>query len=71
MKEGPLSEKELQWLEDMLEKYGSEASIIDVSELDGLLTAVLSGPVSIEPSQWLVLCGVARSRFRNGATSVK
>ncbi|MEQ4515016.1 MAG: YecA family protein, partial [Pantoea agglomerans] len=23
MKEGPLSEKELQWLEDMLEKYGS------------------------------------------------
>ncbi len=54
MKEGPLSEKELQWLEDMLEKYGSEASIIDVSELDGLLTAVLSGPVTVEPSQWLV-----------------
>lgn len=54
MKEGPLSEKELQWLEDMLEKYGSEASILDVSELDGLLTAVLSGPTTVEPSRWLI-----------------
>jgi uncharacterized protein len=54
MKEGPLTEKELQWLEDMLEKYGSVASILDVSELDGLLTAVLSGPTTVEPSEWLV-----------------
>lgn len=54
MKEGPLTEKELQWLDDMLDKYGSEASIVDVAELDGLLTAVLSGPRMIEPSEWLV-----------------
>lgn len=54
MKEGPLTEKELQWLDEMLDKYGSEASIVDVAELDGLLTAVLSGPRTIEPSEWLV-----------------
>lgn len=54
MKTGPLNEKELEWLEDVLMKYGNEASIMDVSELDGLLTAVLSSPVPIEPSQWLV-----------------
>lgn len=54
MKEGPLTEKELQWLDEMLDKYGSEASIVDVAELDGLLTAVLSGPRTIEPGEWLV-----------------
>ncbi|WP_369789538.1 YecA family protein [Rouxiella sp. WC2420] len=54
MKEGPLNEKELEWLEEILEKYGNERSVIDVAELDGLLTAILSGPVMIEPSEWLV-----------------
>lgn len=54
MKDGPLTEKELEWLEEMLEKHGSEASILDVSELDGLLTAVLSGPTTVEPGEWLL-----------------
>ncbi|MDU3075534.1 MAG: YecA family protein [Mixta calida] len=54
MKEGPLTEKELQWLDEILEKYGSDESIVDVAELDGLLTAVLSGPRTIEPSEWLL-----------------
>ncbi|PKH25243.1 YecA family protein [Enterobacterales bacterium CwR94] len=54
MKEGPLTDKELLWLEETLEKHGSEAAIVDVAELDGLLTAVLSGPTMVEPSQWLV-----------------
>lgn len=27
---------------------------LDVSELDGLLTAILSGPKEIEPAQWLL-----------------
>lgn len=54
MKTGPLNDKELEWLEDVLMKYGDESSILDVAELDGLLTAVLSSPRLIEPSQWLV-----------------
>lgn len=54
MKEGPLTDNELQWLEALLEKYGTEHSIVDVAELDGLLTAVLSGPVPVEPETWLV-----------------
>lgn len=54
MKTGPLNDKELEWLEDVLMKYGDESSILDVAELDGLLTAVLSSPRLIEPSEWLV-----------------
>ncbi|CCJ88947.1 YecA family protein [Cronobacter turicensis] len=63
MKEGPLTEKELQWLDEMLEKYGSEDSIVDVAELDGLLTAVLSGPRTIEPSEWLVALWGGQNRI--------
>lgn len=54
MKEGPLTEKELEWLEEVLEKYGNDRSVVDVAELDGLLTAILSGPAMVEPSKWLV-----------------
>ena len=45
MTEGPLNESEMAWLEETLMSYGhDDASVIDVSELDGMLTAVLSGP---------------------------
>ncbi len=54
MNQGPLTEKELNWLDDMLEKYGNEHSVVDTAELDGMLTALLSGPNDIEPSEWLV-----------------
>lgn len=54
MNQGPLTEKELNWLEDMLEKYGNEHAVVDTAELDGMLTALLSGPNDIEPSEWLV-----------------
>jgi len=53
MQQGPLTEAELEWLDDILMKYGSEASVVDASELDGLFTAILSGPVLVEPQQWL------------------
>ncbi|WNN45528.1 UPF0149 family protein [Winslowiella toletana] len=53
MNRGPLELEELEWLDDVLMKYSNEHSILDVSELDGLLTAILSGPNRIEPSQWL------------------
>lgn len=54
MKTGPLNESELEWLDDVLTKYNTEHAILDVAELDGLLTAVLSSPREIEPEQWLV-----------------
>ncbi|EBX2068130.1 YecA family protein [Salmonella enterica subsp. enterica serovar Java] len=53
MKQGPLTEKELKWLGDILMEYGNDDSILDVTELDGMLTAILSGPNMISPSRWL------------------
>ncbi len=41
MNTGPLNENELEWLDDTLAKYAAEGAILDVSELDGLLTAIL------------------------------
>ena len=38
MNTGPLNENELEWLDDTLAKYAAEGAILDVSELDGLLT---------------------------------
>jgi len=57
----PLSDDELNWLDDfLLDRFDEDVNVedkdegvIDVSELDGLLTAVVSGPVMIPPSQWL------------------
>lgn len=55
MTEGPLNENEMEWLEETLISHGhDDASILDLSELDGMLTAVLSGPVVVEPDTWLV-----------------
>ena len=39
MNTGPLNENELEWLDETLAKYATEGAILDVSELDGLLTA--------------------------------
>ncbi len=55
MQQGPLTEEELEWLDDVLMKYGSDESVVDASELDGLFTAILSGPVLVEPQVWLPL----------------
>lgn len=57
----PLNEAELEKLDRFLldrldeddDTEGKDVGILDVSELDGLLTAVVSGPVTIPPSQWL------------------
>jgi uncharacterized protein len=54
MKTGPLTESELEWLDETIAKHSTEKSIIDVSELDGMLTAILSSPQEIEPADWLL-----------------
>ena len=57
----PLSDEELERLQTiLLDRVDEEAvtdgkdeGVLDVSELDGLLTAIVSGPVTIVPSRWL------------------
>lgn len=57
----PLSDDELDRLQHiLLERVDEDAvtedkdeGVLDVSELDGFLTAVVSGPVMIMPSRWL------------------
>ncbi len=56
----PLSEEETDYLEQFLvtrggENYieGKDEGVLVISELDGFLTAVVSGPAMILPSQWL------------------
>ncbi len=59
----PLTAAEFERLDDFLldrideeaETLGKDEGVLDMSELDGLFTAVVSGPVSIVPSQWLPL----------------
>ncbi|HAG93859.1 MAG: YecA family protein [Pseudomonadales bacterium] len=53
LNDDPLTQEELDWLDAVLEKYGTDAAIINVSELDGFLTALVSGPNMVMPSQWL------------------
>jgi uncharacterized protein len=49
----PSTETELDMLDQLLLEYGNDDSILDVSELDGFLTAIVSGPNPIMPSHWL------------------
>ncbi len=49
----PLTETDLDILDQLLLEYGNDDSILDVSELDGFLTAIVSGPNTILPSQWI------------------
>jgi len=57
----PLSDEELERLQTiLLDRVDEEAvtdskdeGVLDVSEFDGFLTAVVSGPVTIVPSRWL------------------
>lgn len=49
-KNAPLTEREIDWLEEVLLKYGNDDSILCFSELDGFLTAIVSGPNMISPS---------------------
>ena len=40
-------------IDDYLEQYGSDDAILNVSELDGFFTALLSAPEMIKPSEWI------------------
>lgn len=49
MNQGPLTEEEIEWLDDVLLRHATERSIMDVAEMDGMLTAILSGPKEVGP----------------------
>jgi uncharacterized protein len=56
----PLNEREMEQLEEFLanrvddnESIELDEGIVDISALDGYLTAIVSGPVMIQPVQWL------------------
>ncbi len=49
----PLTDSEIDWLEAVLLKYGNDDSVLCFSELDGFLTAIVSGPNMISPNIWL------------------
>ncbi|UAA38578.1 UPF0149 family protein [Paraneptunicella aestuarii] len=53
MNSEPLEDDDLTFIEDILEKYGNDDSILCASELDGFLTAIVSGPNMLLPSQWM------------------
>jgi uncharacterized protein len=57
----PLDEEEIEWLDRFLLdrvdddawREGMDEGTIDFSELDGLFTALVSGPLVLPPSRWL------------------
>lgn len=49
----PLSEKELDRLEDLLITYGNDYSVLNLAELNGFFTALASSPTTVMPEQWL------------------
>lgn len=72
MNTGPLTEEELEWLDEILLEYGSDDSVMDVSELDGMLTALLSGPGKIQPEVWLTsLWGSAVPEWSSAAQQTR
>jgi uncharacterized protein len=53
LSEDPLSQEELEELDDfLLDAEGIEESM-DISTLDGYLAAILCGPKTVMPSEWL------------------
>jgi uncharacterized protein len=57
----PLNDEEIEQLDQFLldriddaaDTEGKDEGMLDISELDGLFTALVSGPVMVPPSRWL------------------
>lgn len=50
-----LSDKELDELDNFLMSDTTPEEVMDISMMDGFLTAIVSGPDTIMPSEWLPL----------------
>jgi uncharacterized protein len=53
MKVGPLTDKEIQELDEFLLDAPGIEEAMDIATLDGFLTAIVSGPNVIAPSEWM------------------
>lgn len=49
----PLTDAELKELDDFLLSVEHDDAVLNVSEFDGLITAIVSGPETIMPSTWM------------------
>lgn len=70
----PLNDEELDWLDQFLldridddtVTEGKNEGVLDISELDGFMTALVSGPVVVPPSRWLpVVWGDFEPEWKN------
>ncbi|MGY2376739.1 UPF0149 family protein [Pseudomonas sp. SDO524_S393] len=48
----PLTHAEFEALEETLLKYGDDHSVLNLAELDGYFTALVSGPTPVDVSEW-------------------
>lgn len=53
MNDQAITDEDLDFIDSIFEKYATDNSVVSVSELDGFLTAIVSGPDMIMPSEWL------------------
>lgn len=69
----PLNDAEIAQLDELLLKYSNDDSILNVSGLDGFLTAIVSGPEAIVPSRWYPLLwgGAGREPVWESAEELK
>lgn len=48
----PLAPADFEALEDTLLRYGDDHSVLNVAELDGYFTALVSGPAPVAIDEW-------------------
>jgi len=47
-----LNDEELDYLDELLQNYGNDNSILDVNELDGFMTALVLSPADVPMTAW-------------------
>ncbi|USW94124.1 UPF0149 family protein [Pseudomonas proteolytica] len=52
MHDPALAPADFEFIEDILQKYGDDNSVLNLAELDGYFTALVSGPALVEVAIW-------------------
>ncbi|MDQ0654544.1 UPF0149 family protein [Pseudomonas cedrina] len=48
----PLTAADFEFIENVLLKYGDDQSVLNLAELDGYFTALVSSPVQVDVAEW-------------------